>query len=184
MAILLGTVILAAGNLFPFWQLRLNAPQYPGGLFVTIYTHGMTGDVREVDGLNHYIGMMPLGDAASLERAIAMPALAVIVIFGILAVTLRHKLSVWFAVPVILFPLVFAADLYFWLYRAGHNLDPTAALSSSIKPFTPAIVGRGVVGQFSTDGMFQTGFWLALVGAAFVIAGIAGRLRQSSGRAR
>ena len=32
----------------------------------------LTGDVSEVDGLNHYIGMMKLNDAAAIERQIAL----------------------------------------------------------------------------------------------------------------
>ncbi len=49
----------------PWWRLKLNAPQYPQGLFVTAYVNKMAGDVAEIDGLNHYIGMRPLAEAAS-----------------------------------------------------------------------------------------------------------------------
>ena len=175
LSILLGTLALAISNFFPIWQLRLNAPQYPGGLFVTLFTHDVTGDVKEVDGLNHYIGMMPLGEAATFERAIAIPAVLVIIFLGILAALLRNNTFAWLALPTVLFPFVFAVDLYYWLFKAGNDLDPTAAIT--IDPFTPAIVGRGVVGQFSTDGMFQLGFWIALIGALLAVVGIYGRLK-------
>lgn len=176
MSILLGAIALAISNFLPIWQLRLNAPQYPGGLFVTLFTHDVTGDVWEVDGLNHYIGMMPLGEAATLERSLAVPAVIGMLLMGLLAVVLRKKVFAWLALPIVMFPFVFAADLYYWLYKAGNELDPTAAIT--IDPFTPAIVGRGVVGQFSTDGMFQMGFWIALVGAVLAAVGIIGRLRH------
>ena len=81
------------------------------------------------------------------------------------------------ALPIVLFPFVFAADLYYWLYNAGHDLDPTAALSSSIKPFTPAILGEGIVGQFSTTAMFGPGWFIALAGAILAAIGIIGLLR-------
>lgn len=182
LSILAAAVLLAVSNLFAWWNLTLNAPQYPGGLHVTLYTHKLTGDVREIDGLNHYIGMMPLGDAAGFERSVAMVAMTGFVIMGILAAVMVARRYAWLALPIALFPVAFFLDLAFWLYRAGHNLDPTAALSSSIKPFTPSILGRGEVGQFSTDAMFATGYWIAIVAAILAIAGIVGRLRSSGDR--
>lgn len=177
--LIVSALVLAVSNLFEYWHLTLNAPQYPAGLKVTLFTHKMEGDVFEVDGLNHYIGMMPLGDAAGFERSIAMFVMTGFVILGILAGVLAAKKSAWLALPIVAFPIAFVADLFFWLYKAGHELDPTAALSSSVKPFTPAILGRGVVGQFSTDAIFGLGFWLASVAAILALAGIIGRLRAT-----
>jgi hypothetical protein len=179
LAILAATILLVVSTLFAWWALTLHAPQYPDGLEIVISTNSVTGDVREVDGLNHYIGMMPLGDAASVERMIAPWAITLFVIMGVLAVVLTPRWAPWLAVPIILFPFVFAADLYFWLYRAGHNLDPTAALSSSVKPFTPAILGEGIVGQFSTTAMFQTGWFIAVAGAVLAAAGIVALQRRA-----
>jgi hypothetical protein len=175
--ILLAAVLLGASTAFEYWSLTLHAPQYPDGLEVTIFTHEVVGDVSEVDGLNHYIGMMPLADAASFERSIAVGATIVIIALGLAATIMRPKRTALMAMPIVLFPMVFAADLYFWLYKAGHDLDPTAALSSSIKPFTPAILGEGIVGQFSTTAHFGGGFWLAIAAAVLAIAGIIGRMR-------
>jgi hypothetical protein len=56
----------------PWWRLKLNAPQYPAGLYVTAYVNRMAGDVAEIDGLNHYIGMRPLAEAAVLEQSISV----------------------------------------------------------------------------------------------------------------
>ena len=175
---LVSALLLGVSTIFQFWSLTLNAPQYPDGLEVTIYTHKVTGDVSEVDGLNHYIGMMPLAEAAEFERSIAGPAIAIIVLLGAFAALLRHRWAPMLAVPIVLFPIVFAADLYFWLYRAGHDLDPTAALSSSIDPFTPAIWGEGIVGQFSTIAYFGVGFYIAVIAAVLAAAGIIGMLRR------
>ena len=76
------------------------------------------------------------------------------------------------------FPFAFLADMYYWLRYAGQNLDPTAALSGAVKPFTPTLLGHGVVGQFSTDAMVQTGFWIAAAAALLSLAGLVGRLRS------
>jgi copper chaperone NosL len=177
MLIQLGAVLLGLSMIFQYWSLTLHAPQYPDGLEVTIFTHKVVGDVSEVDGLNHYIGMMPLADAAEFEREIVAPATVIIILLAVVASLLRSRWTALLALGVVLFPIVFAADLYFWLYKAGHDLDPTAALSSSIKPFTPAIVGEGIVGQFSTTANFGLGFWIAIAAAIVAVAGIVGRVR-------
>lgn len=182
LAFIAAAVLVAISNMFPYWNLVLNAPQYPGGLEVTLFTHKITGDVWEVDGLNHYIGMMPLNDAATFERSIAMYGIGLLVVLGLAAAFMMQRWSAWLALPIVAYPAIFVADLYFWLYKAGHDLDPTAALSSSIKPFTPTIFGRGVVGQFSTDAMFMAGFWLAVAAALLALAGMIGRLRNRSSK--
>lgn len=165
-------VLLALSIFLPYWRIRLNAPQYPNGLFVTVYVNHLEGDVREVDGLNHYIGMRPLEEAAAIERSLAPLAMVTIALM-VLGLTLIH--SKWFAVlaiPAMLFPVVFLADMWVWLWYYGNNLDPTAALSSSIDPFTPAILGTGTVGQFSTTAVLLPGWYLALAAALLTAAGL------------
>jgi copper chaperone NosL len=174
----LGALLLGVSMIFQYWSLTLHAPQYPDGLEVTIFTHKVVGDVSEVDGLNHYIGMMPLAEAAEIEREIVAPATVLIILLAFVASLLLPRWTALLALGVVLFPIVFAGDLYFWLYKAGHDLDPTAALSSSIKPFTPAILGEGIVGQFSTTANFGVGFWIAVAAAILTAVGIVARLRD------
>ena len=180
------TLLLVAGSLLlislllPYWQITLHAPQYPKGLVVEAYAFKLVGDVSEVDGLNHYIGMMKLDDAAVLERTIAPLAIPVIAMLAILSFWMAGIWRTLARLPIIIFPMVFVLDLFGWLYYAGHSLDPHAALSSSIKPFTPHIAGIGTIGQFSTEAVFLPGFFLAVL-AAVVVIGVAlagrGKLR-------
>jgi hypothetical protein len=169
--------LLVASIFFPWWHMRLNAPQYPKGLELTVYIDHVEGDIREIDGLNHYIGMKPLGNAASFERSIALVALVAMVLM-ILAVALVH--GKWFApltVPAMLLPLLFLADMYLWLWYYGNNLDPKAALSDAIDPFTPKLLGHGTIGQFSTDATLLLGFWLACGASVLIMAGLHFRRR-------
>jgi copper chaperone NosL len=179
--ILLSTLLFAISHIWKYWELRLNAPQYPGGLFVSVYTHDVRGDVREVDGLNHYIGMAPLAEAAQFERAIAPYAIVVFVILGIVAAFLPRRWAPLLTIPIILFPFVVFIDLFAWLYYFGHNLDPTAALSGAIEEFTPAILGRGVVGQFSTDATMGLGWWIAVVASVIATVAIILNYRKAPG---
>ena len=76
---LIAAGLLVLSILFPYWRLRLDAPQYPGGLEATIGVTSVGGDVQEIDGLNHYIGMRPLAEGGELERRLsiyAIPAIA------------------------------------------------------------------------------------------------------------
>jgi len=170
--VILGTaaVLLIASLLLPYWLITLRAPQYPGGLTVEAYAYKLTGDVAEVDGLNHYIGMMKLEDAAQIERAISPVAIPVIAALIVASFWARGRWR-WLAIaPAVLFPIVFVVDLFAWLYYAGNNLDPTAALSSSIEPFTPRLLGEGTIGQFSTVASFGAGYYLAVVAALLALA--------------
>src|SRR5690554_4089949 len=151
-SLLLGVaaVMLLVSMFFPYWKMTLMAPQYPGGLSVQVYVNQMTGDVAEIDGLNHYIGMRPLGEAAQLERSMSIAAITMLSLLLLAAIFINTKWVTLLVLPALLMPFVFLADMYFWMRNFGLNLDPTAPLSSSIEPFVPPILGEGLVGQFRT----------------------------------
>ena len=76
------------------------------------------------------------------------------------------------ALPAVLMPYLFLADMYFWMRNFGTNLDPTAPLSSAIEPFVPPIWGEGLVGQFRTIAEFQIGIYMAFLAGFLIIAGL------------
>jgi hypothetical protein len=55
--------------------------------------------------------------------------------------------------------------------KFGQNLDPGAPLSSSVKPFTPTVLGEGGIGQFKTYAELGDGYWLAVGCAVLMVAG-------------
>lgn len=172
--ILLGAaaVLLLVSMFLPYWKMTLLAPQYPAGLSVEVYVNRLTGDVSEIDGLNHYIGMRPLGEAAQLERAVSLVAVAFLVLLVLAAIFVHSPWAALLALPAILWPFIFVADMYYWMRNFGLNLDPTAPLSSSIQPFVPPILGSGMVGQFETIASFEIGLWLAFIAVALILAGL------------
>ncbi|MCX2728198.1 cytochrome C [Thermomicrobium sp. 4228-Ro] len=174
---LVAAVALAASLALPYWHMTLLAPQYPGGLRVWIYLTKLAGDVQEVNGLNHYIGMMKLEEAATFERAIAPYGVAALAALALLAAVVRRRWTAWLSLLVVVFPLIFIADLQYWLWYFGHHLDPHAALSSAIKPFTPPVLGTGRVGQFVVETRFGSGLYLAVLAALSTIVGVFARLR-------
>ena len=172
--ILLGAaaVLLLVSMFLPYWKMTLHAPQYPAGLSVEVFVNRMTGDVAEIDGLNHDIGMRPLGEAAQLERAMSIMAVVFLVLLVLAAIYVHSPWAALLALPAILWPFIFLADMYYWMRNFGMNLDPTAPLSSSIKPFVPPILGSGMVGQFETVATFQIGLWLAFLAVGLILAGL------------
>jgi len=164
-------VLLLVSIFFPYWHMELEAPQYPDGLYLTAYVNHLTEDVKEIDGLNHYIGMRPLGEAAALERAVAIWAIIAMFLLVEVAAFIHSKWAVLLAIPAITFPIAFLVDLYYWMRTFGLNLDPEAPLSSSVKPFVPAVLGEGGIGQFKTYADLGTGYWLAVGAALLTVVG-------------
>jgi hypothetical protein len=160
----------------PIWGFYLYAPQYPHGLTLAIYVDRVAGDTMEIDILNHYIGMAKLGAAAEFERAIAVYVLIGIALCSLLVASFpRKRGAVFSALPAITFPFVFALIMFVWMYKFGHELDPAAPVRMS--PFTPKLLGKGIIGNFQTHGMPGPGFYLFL--AAVPLMAFAARLRWS-----
>lgn len=163
-----GTLLFAASFTQPWWHFWLYAPQYPNGLELVISLRGITGDVHEIDLLNHYIGMGHLEYAAHTEIHYAGYGLiAVALMTAALAHVGGRKLNWLIPIPAVMLPLGFIADSFYWLYSFGHHLDPKAPLK--IGTFTPQMFGNGKIGQFETYATPSMGFWLAIAGAVIII---------------
>lgn len=164
-------VLLLLSVFLPYWHMELEAPQYPKGLYLTAYVNHLAGDVKEIDGLNHYIGMRPLHQAASFERSVAVWAIVAMFLLVEGAAFVHSKWAVLLALPAVSFPAGFLLDLKFWMTSFGQNLDPSAPLSASVKPFTPTVLGEGGIGQFRTYAELGNGFYLAIGCALLTIVG-------------
>lgn len=163
---------LLAGALFvPLWRMELVAPQYPAGLAMYAYGYKFADDpstryedVREINNLNHYIGMKPIEGV--LEMRLFIPG-----IIALIAATMLLSLVTWMrrwlrALIVAGFwvmPLFFVADLQFWLYNYGHTMNPEAPLNTG--SFTPKVFGTTHVWNFHSETSFQIGFYLMVLSA-------------------
>lgn len=137
---------------------------------------GVTGDVQEIDIINHYIGMGHLGEAAKLERQLAAWGIGVAgAAIAVLIVASGRRLGWLATLPAVVLPLGFVLDTFYWMYRFGHELDPMAPIT--MKPFTPTLFGEGRVGQFRTLATPEWGFWLSLAGFALVVYAVVRRRR-------
>ena len=166
--LLVARVLLLVSLFLPYWHMELQAPQYPSGLHMTAYMNTLSGDVAEIDGLNHYIGMRSLYEAAKLERTVGVFFMIAFVVMLELAAFIHTRWAALLVAPVALFPAVFLIDLHLWMRHFGLNLDPNAPLSNAVKPFVPTALGKGGIGQFVTIATPGTGLLLA-VGASVVL---------------
>jgi copper chaperone NosL len=172
-ALLMTAALLLIVSMFvPYWRMTMFAPQYPKGLHVDVYVNHLQGDMREIDELNHYLGMQPLDAGGQFERSISMLSIVVLGLLLVAGVFVHNQWAGVLALPVIGYPLVFLADLYYILYNFGHSIDPKSALGGAIQPFTPPIFGEGKVGQFRTVAEAQPGLILALAAVIVVLAAL------------
>ncbi len=165
--LMLAALLLMVSMFTPYWSMTMLAPQYPDGLTVNVYVNHLDGDVSEIDALNHYLGMPPLDEGGQLERTISVYALVMMGLLLMGSVFIHNQWAGILAIPVLAYPLVFLADLWWILYRYGHSIDPESALGGAIEPFTPPLFGRGMVGQFAT--LSRPGIGLALVAASLLV---------------
>lgn len=170
--LLVARVLLLVSLFLPYWKMELFAPQYPDNLHLTAYMNHLTGDVAEIDGLNHYIGMRSLEEAAQFERHVGVYILIAFVVLLEVASAIHTRWASLLAAPAITFPGVFLLDLHLWMSHFGTNLDPQAPLSSAIQPFVPPILGTGVVGQFKTVASPGIGLIVATVASLVIVVAL------------
>lgn len=171
-----GAALFLASYQLPYWNFHLVAPQYPRGLSLQIALSGIRGDVAEIDILNHYIGMMKMSTAASVERAMSLYIVTAVALGALAGVVATGKRLGWLGlVPALGLPLGFLGDTLYWMYRFGHELEPDAPLKFA--PFMPRLLGVGEIGQFHTTAWPASGFWLALAAAGCISIAVVLRKR-------
>lgn len=171
-------VPLALAVIAPLWTMRFEAPQYPQGLELVIFPYTVTGDVQEVNTLNHYIGMAKIDRAALSDLDFLPFALGVIALLLLRVIALGDMRSLLDLVALYSYFGLFAfARFAYTLYVFGHNLDPTAAFQ--VAPFTPTVLGTGVVANFTIISLPARGsFYLAAVGMGLVLTLLLNLRRQ------
>lgn len=183
--LVLAALLLLPAYLTPLWRLTMFAPQYSDGLRMEIYSWKLEGgnggqDIKEINLLNHYIGMKDLVTADFTEFK-WMP----FVIGGLGLLMLRAsvlgKMSALLDVTVVyLYFGVFSLwSFAYKMYHYGHQLAPTAAVK--VAPFMPPLFGRKQLANFEVYSYPATGSY-ALTGSIFLLF-VAGFLAWREGRA-
>ncbi len=149
----------------PIWSCSLEAPNYPKEAFpdgIPVFFHfdGFSGEVHEMNTINHYVGMDPMWQGGILEREIGIYALLALSLGMIFFILYNKKVLTYIMIIPTSLPLLFIADYSYWLYWFGHNLRDWGAFK--IKPFMPTVFGDGKIAQFTTHSYPSIGFYLLL----------------------
>ncbi|HEX6813816.1 MAG TPA: hypothetical protein VF384_19500 [Planctomycetota bacterium] len=146
---------------FPLWRISMKAPQYPNGLSMDIYSYKLVGgndghDVKEINGLNHYIGMRAI-TREELRDLDWMPfGLAAMALLALRAALLGNVRTMIDLSMIAAYISVTAFGRFLcMLWEFGHELDPKAAVT--IEPFMPVVIGSKQVANFMTRSMPQWG---------------------------
>jgi hypothetical protein len=164
----------------PIWSVSLEAPNYPKEAFpqgIPVFFHfdGFSGEVHEMNTINHYIGIDPMERGGPYERVLAPYALVFTAFLMFLFIVYDGKFwSLFMAIPAAL-PVIFIGLYSYWLYWFGHNMHDYGAFK--IKPFMPTVFGDGKVAQFVTHSYATTGFWFLVAISIFSLLAILSRAK-------
>jgi hypothetical protein len=155
--ILVAVVVLLPVFFFPLWTMSFFSNQYTDGLVLRIYSYQMEGgktpnrdDLREINSLNHYIGMRALQESDFSEFTWVPLVIGILGILALRAMVIGKMANL---VDVFALFVYFGAysmwSFYHRLYLYGHNLDPTASIK--VQPFTPPVFGSKVIANFTVN---------------------------------
>ena len=184
--LLIATFLLLPVYLAPLWKLTMFAPQYPDGLRLSIYSYELEGgnrgqDVKEINVLNHYIGMRDLAASDFSEFKwipFVVGALALLFLRCAAIGTISSLVDVF--VLYVYFGLFSLWSFGYKLYHYGHDLAPTAAVK--VAPFMPPLFGHRKLANFDVYSYPGVGSYSLAVAAVVLAAAVflAGREEQSA----
>ena len=176
--------------LAPLWNLTMFAPQYGDGLRLDIYSYKLQGgnggqDLKEINLLNHYIGMRDLAPDDFTEFKWMPFVLGILALVFLRAAVVGRVLDLLDALVLFTYFGLFSLwSFAYKLYRYGHDLAPTAPVK--VDPFMPPLFGSSQLANFEVYSYPGLASWaLAVVGLALAVAlllGVRGAARRERAR--
>lgn len=154
----------------PLWQILMWAPQYPEGLEMKIWIDDLSGDVKIISALNHYIGMRHIEVSMFPEFTYMVYIVGAIIAIGLVASLVGRRASlVAFLVVMIAAGVGALVDFYLWGYDYGHNLNPDAPIVVPGMSYQPPLIGTKQLLNFTAFSGPDIGGWLfAAVGVGLI----------------
>jgi copper chaperone NosL len=177
-AILVASLALGLMYVLPVWTIDLEAPQYPEGIGMVIRINTIEGqkehDLKNINGLNHYIGMREIVPESIPELSMMPKIVAVLMVLGCLVALLgRRKLLYGWTIIFVAISLVGMADFWKWEYDYGHNLDEeNAIIKIPGMSYQPPLIGSRQILNFKAHS-WPGGGGLAAILAGATAVGIA-----------
>lgn len=171
--IIVSALIMIIAFFVPLWRILMWAPQYPEWLTMKIWINNITGDIKIINGLNHYIGMKLIEPVMFPEFGYMSYLLGSLIGVGVVAGLLGRRWAVWSYLALIISAGIAAlVDFYLWGYDYGHNLNPEAAIQVPGMTYQPPLIGTKQLLNFTAFSGPDIGSWILIVSGllvAFVI---------------
>jgi copper chaperone NosL len=162
-------IALTSAYFTPLWQILMWAPQYPEGLEMKIWINNLTGNVKIISALNHYIGMRTIEVSMFPEFKYMIYIVGVIIAIGIITPIINRRWALYtFFVSIALAGLGALIDFYMWGYDYGHNLNPDAPIRIPGMSYQPPLIGTKQLLNFTAFSGPDTGGWI-FMGAAVIV---------------
>jgi copper chaperone NosL len=163
-ALVVGALSLFALLQVPIWKIYLTAPQYPEGLEMKIWHDTLTGDVKVISALNHYIGMRAISVEMFPEfQYLGKVIVGVAVLCLVLALVGKWWSAVAYWVVLAIADSLALYDFWRWGYDYGHNLDPTAPIVIPGMAYQPPVIGYKKLLNFEAWSLPDVGGWILMV---------------------
>lgn len=141
--VVVAALLLGATFVLPLWRIEIWAPQYPEGLFMQIWTGKLTGDLRNINLLNHYIGMHSIHEEDFKEMRLFPVAFGALMALGVLAGLVGKKMVLYlWSLLLLVFCTGAFIDFYLWESHFGSELNPDAAIKMEGMTYSPPLLGK------------------------------------------
>ena len=168
----ISALLMISAYYVPLWQILMWAPQYPEGLEMKIWINTISGDVKIISALNHYIGMKHIEVAMFPEFQYMIYIVGFIIGLGLLTAVLNKRFMLWVYLGVIVsIGIAALVDFYLWGYDYGHNLDPRAPIVVPGMAYQPPLIGTKLLLNFTAFSGPDIGGWIFLI-SGLLVAGI------------
>ena len=176
--ILVAVAALLPAFMFPLWNMTFTSNQYTDGLALHIYAQELEGgktanrdDLREINSLNHYIGMRPLLESDFSEFMWLPLAFGALILLSLRATVIGKMSNLVDVFMLFSYLGLFSLwSFYHRLYTYGHNLDPTASIK--VEPFTPPLFGTKQIANFSVTSFPDFGSFALVAFSILLLAAI------------
>lgn len=156
---------------FPMWRIDLKAPQYPGGLTMSIWINDVKDDVDVINGLNHYIGMKTIHKEDFKEFVYLPITMMCFIAMGLLIFIWNKKVGyyIWTALFTVVGLFSFY-DFYKWEYDYGHNLDPSAPIQVPGMSYQPPLIGYKKLLNFEVLSQPHIAGWFYIFAGVLLVS--------------
>lgn len=179
-AIALSALLMVSAYFVPLWQILMWAPQYPEGLGMKIWINNITGDVKIISALNHYIGMRHIEVSMFPEFKYMVYILAFVIATGLItAIVNKRWLLICYTCLIVACGIAALVDFYLWGYDYGHNLDPNAAIVVPGMAYQPPVIGTKQLLNFTAFSGPDVGGWIFLVAGLLPVGALVFEFIQS-----